>query len=108
DVLKPSIFELTLYLDGALACFHLHDDGGVRDAEKLGEHNTGLAQTEIVRLQAGEDEIRLLVLDRSSKTAGNAECVQRGQVIALDMDGAGGALGGGFADGAGCALPPGE
>ena len=41
--------------------FHLHDDGGVRDAEQFGEHHAGLAQTEIVGLQAGEDQIRRLM-----------------------------------------------
>ena len=55
DVLEPAVFEFALDADGGAVHFHLHDDGGVRDAEEFGEHDAGLAVAEIVRLEAGED-----------------------------------------------------
>ncbi len=60
DVLEPAVFQLALHADGAILLLHLHDDGGVRQAQQLGQDHAGLAVTQVVGLQAGQDQIGLL------------------------------------------------
>ena len=73
--------------------FNLHDDGGVRPAEDLGQNYAGLRVAVIVRLQAGKDEVELLVFDGSRNRARGVVGIESNKAIALEMDGAVGALG---------------
>ncbi len=103
-MLEPAIFELAFHLDRAALYFHLHDDGGVRDAQQFGQHDAGLAEAKVIRLQAGEDEIGLFVLDAAARRLAMPSVSQRCEVVALDVDGAVGALGQRFANGLRAAL----
>ncbi len=106
DVLEPAVFEFALHAEAGVGPLHLQDEGGVRDAEQLGEDDAGLAEAEVVGLQAGEDEVGLLLLDGVGEELGDAEGVASGQVFGgdLDVEGAVGALGEGLAQGAEDAL----
>ena len=81
----------------AIALLNLHDDGGVRPAQQLGQNHAGLREAVVVRLQPGEDQIEVLVLDRRRKGLGGVEGVERDEAVAFQMDGAIGALGQGLA-----------
>ena len=48
----------------AVVLLDLHDDGRVRPSEQLRQHDAGLPVPEIVRLQARQDQVRLLGFDR--------------------------------------------
>jgi hypothetical protein len=63
----------------------------VRHAERLGEHDAHLPEALIVGLQAGEDEVDLLVADGRGERLGNGRGVGRRQRVGLDVDGAIGA-----------------
>ena len=80
--------------------FHLHDDGGVRQAQQFGQNHAGLAVAEIVGLQAGEDQV-----GASPFTAAASSCAaasgSSARHVFLDVDGAVGAFGEGFANGRG-------
>ena len=60
DVLEPSFFELALDFEAGVVLFDVEDERGVRQAEQFGEDDAGLAVAEVVRLQAGEDEVGAL------------------------------------------------
>ena len=77
---------------------------GVRDAEQLGEDDAGLAEAEVVGLQAGEDEVGRLGADGVGEQLGERQRVALGKVVGLDVDGAVGALGQRVAQGGGDAL----
>src|ERR1019366_5705768 len=95
DVLKPAVFQLTLYAQAGGDGFDLHDDGRVGDAEEFGQDNAGLAEAEVVGLQAGEDKVGRLGADGVGEELGEGEGTSLGEVVGLDVDGAVGALGGG-------------
>ena len=61
QVLEPAAFELALDAQGAAVNVHFHDDRRVRNAELFGEHRTKLGVPLIVGLQAGEDQVELLL-----------------------------------------------
>ncbi len=65
----------------------------------FGDDDAGLAEAEIVGLEAGQDEVGALRADGFGDEAGNAEGVALAEIFGSDVDGAVGALGQGFADG---------
>ena len=104
DVLEPAFFEFAFDGDAAVGLLDVEDEGGVRQAHELGHDDTGLAVAEIVRLEAGEDEVGVFLFCSGSEELGNAERVELVQVVALDLDGAICAFGEGFANGGAGAL----
>src|SRR5690349_13810377 len=62
--LEKSGLQLAFHPDAVRRLLDLHDDGGVRPPQQLGQHHAGLRVSVVVRLQAGEDEVELLILDR--------------------------------------------
>ena len=62
DKLKEPGFQFALHPDAAAGLFDLHDDGGVRQAKNLGQNHAGLRISVIVRLQAGKNQVELLIL----------------------------------------------
>ena len=80
----------------AIRLLDLHDDGGVRPAQKFGQHDAGLRVAVVVRLQAGKDEVKLFVFDGGSEGAGGVGGVQSDEGIVFQVDGAIRALGQGF------------
>ena len=77
--------------------FDLHDDSGVRPAQQFGQHYAGLRIAVIVGLQAGEDEIKFLVFDRSGQGAGSVRSIQTDEGAVFKVNGAVRALGQGLA-----------
>ena len=71
----------------------LHDDGGVRPAQQLSQDDAGLGKAVVVRLQAGEDQVEGLVLNRRRERFGGVEGIEANESVAFEMDGAVGALG---------------
>lgn len=67
-------------------------------AEQLSHDDAGLTVAEIVGLQACEDEVGVLGFDGRGEQASDAERIALAKVFGVDMDGAVGALGEGFAD----------
>ncbi len=61
------------------ADLHFHDDRRVRQTESLGEDDAGLGEALIVGLQAGEDEIELLVAHRRGQRVGDDERISAGE-----------------------------
>jgi len=47
----------------------------VRPSHQLGENDAGLRKSVIIALQAGKDQVELLVLDGCSKGTGSAQRV---------------------------------
>ena len=87
DPLEPAALELALHAQPcAPVDLHFHDDRRVRHAELLGEHDADLREALIVGLEAGQDEIDLLVLERRGERVGDAERVGRRQRVALDVN----------------------
>ncbi len=80
--------------------FHLHDDGGVRQAQQFGENHAGLPVAEIVGLKAGEDQVRGFGPDGGGQDAGGSQGIE-GAHFLFNMDGAVGAFGQRLADGLG-------
>ena len=76
----------------------------MRQAEEFGEDDAGLAETEIVRLQAGQHQVGRLRLDGLGEHARHGERIELVQVIGIHVDGAIGALGQGLANGGAHAL----
>jgi hypothetical protein len=76
----------------------------VRQAEEFGDDDAGLAEAQVFRLQAGEDEVGILRLDGCGEEACYAEGIARAEVVAVNVDGAVSAFGKGFADGLAHAL----
>ena len=97
-VLEPAVLQLALHADAARALFHLHDDGGVRHGQQLGENHAGLAVAQVVGLQAGENEVRVFALQRRRQEPRAGQRIECRHVF-LDVDGAVRALGESFADG---------
>ena len=81
----------------ASAC-DFHDDRRVRQAEPLGEDHAGLREALVVGLQAGEDQVELLVLHRRRERVGDHERVGAGERVVFDVDRAVGAAGERFAE----------
>ena len=92
-ILKEAALQLALHADAAVLGFDLHDDGGVRPAQQLRQQHAGLRIAEVVRLQAGEDQVEGFILDRRGKGARNVEGVQGDEAVVFQMNGAVGALG---------------
>ena len=86
--------------------FHLHDDGGVRQPEQLGQNHAGLPVAQVVGLQAGEDKIRRFGLDGGGQQTRAPKRIEGAHVF-FDVDGAVGAFGQGFTNGLRGALGPG-
>ena len=76
-----------------IALLDLHDDGGVRPAQQLGQDHAGLGKAVVVGLQAGEDQVEVFVLDRSREGLRGIEGIEGNEAVAFQMDGAVGALG---------------
>ena len=76
DVLKPAGFEFALELHSRSLHFDLHDDGGVRQVEQFGEQHAGLAESVIVALQAGQNQIEIFFLERGGQERGGAERIE--------------------------------
>ena len=77
----------------------LHDDCGVRKAEQFGEQHAGLAETLVVALQAGEDQIELFVFDCGSQRTRGRQRIEFVELIVGNVDSAVGAFGQSFFDG---------
>ena len=71
----------------------------VRQPQHLGQHHAGLSVSQVVGLQSGQDQVRLLGLRCRGKQFGDAQRVERSQVFFFDVDGAVGAFGQCLADG---------
>ena len=82
----------------AVQLLHLHDDGGVRQAQQFGQDDAGLAVAEIVGLQAGEDQVGRFGPDGGGQQARGGQRIE-GAHFFFDVDGAVGAFGQRFADG---------
>ncbi len=104
DGLEPAFFEFALDFDAGFGFLDVEDERGVGQAEEFGDDDAGLAEAEIFRLQAGEDEVGIFLLDGGGEQAGDAERVAGAEIVAEDVDGAVGAFGEGFADGGSDAL----
>ena len=70
---------------------------------QLGQDHAGLAVAQVVGLQAGQHQVGLLRRERSGQQAGGAQRIECAHLF-LDVDGAIGAFGEGFANGLGGAL----
>src|SRR5439155_14302708 len=86
DKLKVAGFELAFDLDSSVVFFDLHDDGGMRPAEQFGEYDAGLGVTVIVGLEAGKNEVELLIFDGCRKSAGEVEGVEADESIILEVN----------------------
>ena len=69
----------------------------MRPGQKFGQHDSGLRIAVVVGLQAGEDDVKALILDRSGESPGGVRGVEGCKGIVFQMDGAIGALGQAFA-----------
>ncbi len=56
-------------------------------AELLRQHDSDLAKTLVVGLQAGQDQIEFLVADGVGKGGRNGEGIGGGEGVGLDVDG---------------------
>ncbi len=65
----------------------------MRPAQEFGEDHSSLRIAVIVRLQAGKDEIELLVLDGGGDGLGRVEGVEADELVVFEVDGAIRALG---------------
>ena len=83
-MLEPAVFKLAQNLDAAIGLFDLEDQCGVGQAEELGEDDSGLAEAEVVGLQAGEDQVGLLVFHSCGEQAG---CVKIPAIHYLPVNG---------------------
>src|SRR5436305_67184 len=92
-MLEISRFQFALYLNATLHLFDLHDDGGVRPSQQFRQNHAGLRIAVIIGLQAGEDEVELLILDGSSECLGGVDGVERNEAGIFQMNGAVGSLG---------------
>ena len=61
DRLEPAFFELALDREAGVGFFHVENQRGVGQAEEFGDDDAGLAEAEVFRLQAGEDEVGALL-----------------------------------------------
>ncbi len=104
DLLEPAFFQFPLDGEAGVGLFYMQDERGVGQVEELGEDDAGLAEAEVFRLEAGEDQVGRFRRDGGGEQAGYAEGVAGAEVVAGDVDGAVGALGEGFADGLADAL----
>ena len=95
--LKISGFEFALHSDSAIRLFDLHDDGGVRPAQQLGQNDAGLRIAIVIGLQAGKNQIELFVFNGGGEGAGRVVGIQADKGIVFQMNGAIGALGQGLA-----------
>ena len=75
--LKPSRFEFALQFQAALVHVNLHDDRGVRQAQQFRQQHAGLSETLIVALQAGQNQVEIFVLHRSSQRAGRRQRIEQ-------------------------------
>ena len=75
----------------------------MRQAEQFCEDDAGLGEAVVVGLQAGEDEIELLILDRSGERLGSIEGVEAHEGGVFEVNGAIGTLGEGLAQDLLCA-----
>ena len=101
DGLEPAFFELAFDFEAGVGFFDVQDERGVGQAEEFGDDDACLAEAEVFRLQAGEDEVGVLLPGGGGEQARNAEGVAGGEIVAENVEAAVGALGEGFADG-GC------
>jgi hypothetical protein len=80
DGLEPAFFELALHREAGVGFFDVEDERGMGQAEELGDDDAGLAQAEIFRLQAGEQEVgasRALTAAASRRATERASRVAR-------------------------------
>ncbi len=77
----------------AIGLFNLHDDGRVRPSQQLRQHHAGLRVAVIVGLQAGEDQIKLLIFNCRRKCPRGVRRVQPHKTGILKMNGTVRALG---------------
>ena len=69
----------------------------MRPAEQFGQQHAGLGKAVIVRLQAGEDQVELLIFNRGSQDLGNVERIEGDEAVIFKVNGAVSAFGQGFA-----------
>ena len=75
----------------------------MRPAEQFGEYDAGLGVTVIVGLEAGKNEVELLIFDGCRKRAGEVEGVEADESIILEVNCPICAFGEGFAQNLLCA-----
>src|SRR5207237_3001161 len=88
-----SRLELAPGLTAPRSLFALPDDGGVRPSQQFRQNHAGLRIAVVIGLQAGEDEVELLILDGSSECLGGVDGVERNEAGIFQMNGAVGSLG---------------
>ena len=89
DQLEPAFFEFAFGLDAGFGFFDVEDESGVRKTEEFGDDDAGLAEAQVFRLQAGEDEVGIFLPDGGGEEGGYAECVERADVVAEGCGGRG-------------------
>jgi len=99
EVLEPAGFEFALELQCAAGDFDGHDDGGVGTIEERGEEDAGLAETVVVALEAGEDEVGVFFLDGGGEGFCGTKGIELREIIVGDVNATVGAFGEGFLDG---------
>ena len=57
SMVGTSLLRARVFLEAGGGLFDVQDQRGVGQAEEFGEDDAGLAEAEIFRLQAGEDEV---------------------------------------------------
>ena len=92
-VLKVAALQLALHPDATVAGFNLHDDGGVRPAQQLGQQHPGLRIAKVIRLQPGKDQVEGFFFDRLGQGARGVQGVKSCEAIVFQMNGAVGSLG---------------
>ena len=87
DPLKPAALELAFHAKlSSAAHLDFHDDGGVTPIEPFGEDHACLGKALVVGLQAGENQVELLVLHGGGERACDHERVGTPEPFVLDMN----------------------
>jgi hypothetical protein len=65
---------------------HVHDDGRVRHAQFLRQHDSDLSESLVVRLQTGQHEIERLILDCRGQRLRDGRRIRGRERIAFDVN----------------------
>ena len=86
DKLKKAGFQFPLHTDAAVSFFNLHNDGRMRQSENLGQNHARLRISVIVRLQAGEDQVKFFILDGGRDRPRRVVGIEADKSSVLEMD----------------------
>ena len=98
DKLEISGLEFPLYANTRIAFFDLHDNGGVRPAQQLSQDNASLGIAVVIGLQAGEDQVELLIFYRGCESTCHVDSIESDKARVFEVNGPIGALGQSFAE----------